>query len=90
MGTLREEFLCATYNRLINIRVKWLSAAQRTCLAREDEISRAGINDKQRKEYGLPAFISSSRTDSDDFCHAMKENVSHHQTSWERQLSSER
>jgi hypothetical protein len=72
METLREEFLCATYGRLVNIQVKWLLAAQHL-RARQDEISTPETNEDQEREYGLRTFIPASMTDSDQYWHAVKE-----------------
>jgi hypothetical protein len=63
METLREEFLCATYGRLVNIQVKRLLSAQHVLMAREDEISGHDVIEQQEKEYGLRTFIPASMTD---------------------------
>jgi DNA-directed RNA polymerase subunit E'/Rpb7 len=36
--TLREEFICALFGRLVNIRIKFVVEAQKRYFAREDEI----------------------------------------------------
>jgi hypothetical protein len=70
METLREEFLCATYGRLVNIQVKWLLSAQHAIMARQDEIS--GDHMDEEKEFGLRTIIPASMTDSDQYWHAVK------------------
>jgi hypothetical protein len=73
METLKEKFLCVTYERLVNIQVKWLLAAQHSLRAREDETSRADINDNQEKEFGLRTSIPAPVTDSGQYWHAVKQ-----------------
>jgi hypothetical protein len=55
LATLREEFICVVYGRLINIKIKFLARAQRHCFARENEI-RNENSDEAPKEYGMRTF----------------------------------
>jgi hypothetical protein len=73
LETLREEFLCATDGRLVNVHVKWLLGAQATSLAREHEVRGEGNHDNQVSELGLRSFIPSSVTDTDQYWHRVKE-----------------
>jgi hypothetical protein len=68
IGTLREEFICPVYGRLINLDIKYLAQAQKQCLAKEDEI-RGENSDGVRKEYGHRTFIPTSLIDSDEHWH---------------------
>jgi hypothetical protein len=65
LETLREEFLCAVFGRLVNINLKWMLGAQRTYFARDDEIRGGDGAENAAKEYGLRSFIPSSMTDTD-------------------------
>jgi hypothetical protein len=38
LTTLREEFICAFFGRLVNLNIKFIAQAQRRYFAREDEI----------------------------------------------------
>jgi hypothetical protein len=66
LGTLREEFICAVYGRLINLDLKYLAQAQRRCFAREGEI-RDENSERVAKEYGLRTFVLPSLVDSDEY-----------------------
>jgi hypothetical protein len=68
LTTLREEFICAVYGRLINITITFLAQAQRRCFAREDEI-RDENSDGVPKEYSLGTFIPPALTASDEYWH---------------------
>jgi hypothetical protein len=66
LTTLREEFVCAVYGRLINITITFLAQAQRRCFAREDKI-RNKNSDGVPKEYGLRTFIPPPLTTSNEY-----------------------
>jgi hypothetical protein len=66
LGTLREEFICSISGRLSNLRIKFLSQAEKRYFVREDEV-RGVFGDKQTKEYGLRSFIPASLNDSDEY-----------------------
>jgi hypothetical protein len=63
---LREEFICAVHDRLINLAIKYLAQAQRRYFAREDEI-RGNHSEDSPNEYGLRNFIPPSLVDSDEY-----------------------
>jgi hypothetical protein len=67
LDTLREEFLCSVSSRLINIHINWLLAAQRSYLAREDEIRGIDGAENGEKGFGLRSFILSALTDTDQY-----------------------
>jgi hypothetical protein len=62
--TLREEFICAVCNCLINLNIKFLAQAQRRCFAREDEILEQNL-DRTSKGQGFRTHIPPSLTDSE-------------------------
>jgi hypothetical protein len=64
--TLREEFICSVFGRLINLNIKFIAQAQRRRCAREDEILDQNPEGRP-KEYGLRTFIPPSLTDSDEY-----------------------
>jgi hypothetical protein len=64
--TLREEFICAVFGRLVNLNIKFIAQAQKRYFAREDEILDQNPEGSP-KEYGLRTFIPSSLTDSDEY-----------------------
>jgi hypothetical protein len=64
--TLREEFICAVFGRLVNLNIKFITQAQRRYFAREDEILDQNPGGSP-KEYGLRTFIPPSLTDSDEY-----------------------
>jgi hypothetical protein len=64
LSTLREEFICAVEDRLINLNIKFLIGAQRA-MAREDEVR--GDADVVEKEYGLRTFIPASVLGTDQY-----------------------
>jgi hypothetical protein len=64
--TLREEFICAIFGRLVNLNIKFIAQAQRRYFAREDEILDQNPEGTP-KEYGLRVFIPPSLTDSDEY-----------------------
>jgi hypothetical protein len=68
LATLREEFICAVYGRLIKIKIKFLARAQGHCIAREDEI-RNENSDEGPMKHGLRTFIPPSLTNSDEYWH---------------------
>jgi hypothetical protein len=57
--TLREEFICAVFGRLVNLNIKFTAQAQRRYFAREDEILDQNPEGSP-KEYGLRTVISPS------------------------------
>jgi hypothetical protein len=64
--TLRKEFVCAVFGRLLNLNIKFLAQSQRRYFAGGDEI--LDQNSKgDPKEYGLRTFIPPSLTDSDEY-----------------------
>jgi hypothetical protein len=63
--TLREDFLCATNRRLVNLQVKWLLGAQAASLARENEVRGEANHDNQVNEFGLRSFSPFSVTDTE-------------------------
>jgi hypothetical protein len=65
--TLREEFTCAVFGRLVNLNIKFIAQARRRHFAREDEILDQNPEGSS-KEYGLRLFIPPSLTDSDEYC----------------------
>jgi hypothetical protein len=70
LTTLREEFICAVFGRLVNIRIKFMVEAQKRYFAREDEIRQETVeNTTKDKDYGLRQFIPPSITDSDEYWH---------------------
>jgi hypothetical protein len=64
--TLREEFICAIFRRLITLNIKFITQAQKQCFAREDEILNQNPEGSP-KEYGLRTFIRPSLTDTDEY-----------------------
>jgi hypothetical protein len=70
---LREEFLGSVSGRLINMHINWLFAAQRSYLAREDEIQGIDGAENGEKEFGLRSFIPSALTDTDQYWHGVAE-----------------
>jgi hypothetical protein len=68
LATLRKEFICAVYGRLINLKIEFLAQAQRRCFAREDEV-RADDCEDSSKEHGLRTFTPPSLVDSDEYWH---------------------
>jgi hypothetical protein len=66
LTTLREEFICAVYGCLINLKIKFLAQVKRRLFAREDEIPSDDCEDSS-KEYGLRTFIPASLVDSDEY-----------------------
>jgi hypothetical protein len=73
LETLREDFLCAVFGRLVNINLKWMLGAQRGHFAREDELRGGDGAENVAKEYGLRSFIPSSMTDTDQYWHGVAE-----------------
>jgi hypothetical protein len=71
--TLREGFLSSISDRLINIHVNWLLAAQRSYLARENEIRGIDGAENGEKEFGLRSFIPWALRDTDQYWHAVAE-----------------
>jgi hypothetical protein len=64
--TLREEFICAVFGRLVNLNITFIAQPQRRYFAREDEIldqNPAG----SPKEYRLRTFVPPSLIDSDEY-----------------------
>jgi hypothetical protein len=64
--TLREEFICAVFGRLVNLNIKLIVQAQRRYFAREDDTLDQNPEGSP-KEYGLKTFISPSVTGIDDY-----------------------
>jgi hypothetical protein len=64
--TLRKEFICAIFGRLVNLNIKVIAQAQRRYFAREDKILNQNPEGSP-KEYGLRTFIPSSLTASDEY-----------------------
>jgi hypothetical protein len=64
--TLREEFICAVFGRLVNLNIKFIAQAHRRYFAREDEILDQNPEGGP-KEYGLRTFIPPSLTDNDEY-----------------------
>jgi hypothetical protein len=64
--TLREEFICAIFSRLVILNIKFIAQAQRGYFAREDEILDENPEESP-KEYGLRTFIPPSLTDSNEY-----------------------
>jgi hypothetical protein len=64
---LRIKFLCSVSGRLINFHINWLLAAQRSYLAREDEIGGIDGPENGEKEFGLKPVIPSALTDTDRY-----------------------
>jgi hypothetical protein len=73
LATLREEFVCVVYGRLINLKAKFLAQEERRCFEREDEICAHECEDNL-KEYGLRPFISHSLVDSYEYWHHVPAN----------------
>jgi hypothetical protein len=65
LQTLREKFICSISGLLVNIALNWLLAAQRSYLARENEIRGIDGAENGQKKFGLRSFIPSSFTDTD-------------------------
>jgi hypothetical protein len=61
--TLREEFICAVCDRLVNLNIKFIAQAERRYFAREGEIVDQNPEGSP-KDYGLKTFIPPSLTDS--------------------------
>jgi hypothetical protein len=64
--TLREEFACAVFGRLVNLKRKLIAQAQSRYFAGEDEILDQNP-EGSAKEYRFRTFIPPSLTDSDKF-----------------------
>jgi hypothetical protein len=64
--TLREEFICTVFGRLVNLNRKLIAQAQRRYFAREDE-TMDQYPEGSPKEYGLKTPIPPSLTDSDEY-----------------------
>jgi hypothetical protein len=64
--TLREEFICAVFGRLVNLNIKFVAQAQRQYFTREDEILDQNPEGSP-KEYGLRTFIPPSLIDNDEY-----------------------
>ena len=58
---LREEFLCAQYGRLLNMKIQYYLKAEKSYFAREDEIKDPNL----LKEYGEKTFIPTFLTNFD-------------------------
>jgi hypothetical protein len=67
LTTLRDEFICAVFVRLVNLNTKFIAQAQRRHFAREDEILDQNPEGSP-KEYGLRTFIPPSLIDSNEYC----------------------
>jgi hypothetical protein len=65
LGTLREEFVCAVSERLLSLKIKFLTNAEKRHFAREDEIRCQIANDEPQK-HGLRMFPLSSLVDSNE------------------------
>jgi hypothetical protein len=66
MITLREEFICAIFGRLVKLNIKFIAQTQRRYFARDDEIMDQNPEGCP-KEYGFRMFIPPSFTDSDEY-----------------------
>jgi hypothetical protein len=69
LGTRREESICAVYEPLINITIKFLAQAQTRCFAREDEICHEN-SDGVPKQYGLRILFPPFVVETDTGCPA--------------------
>jgi hypothetical protein len=64
--TLREEFICAVFGRLVNLNIKFIAQAQRRYFSREDEILDQSP-EGDPNEYGLRTLIPPSLTDGEEY-----------------------
>jgi hypothetical protein len=64
--TLRKEFICAVFGRLVNLNIKFVAQTQRQYFAKEDEILDQNPEENP-KEYGFGTSIPASLTDSDEY-----------------------
>jgi hypothetical protein len=64
--TLRKEFICAGFSRLVDLNIKFIAQAQRRYFVREDEIMDQNPEGNPN-EHGLRTFIPPSLTDSDEY-----------------------
>jgi hypothetical protein len=70
---LREQLICSVSRQLAEIALNWFLAAQRSYVAREDEIRGIDSAEAGQKEFGLKLFIPLSLTDMDQSWHGVAE-----------------
>jgi hypothetical protein len=59
LTTLREDFICAFADRLVNLNIEFQAETQRRSFVKEDGIGRE-ISEDDPVEYGLRTFIDPS------------------------------